>query len=164
MKVIFFHGKESGPWGSKIRYLAQIAKEHGCRVESDDYAGINNPDDRVAKFLKSYSEDGPVVLVGSSMGGYVATVASAAVKPRGLFLMAPAFYMPGYDVQHIQLPDCPLSIVHGWHDDIVPPENSLRFAEEHNASLHLLDSDHRLNSQLAEIGGLFGLFLKGLTS
>ena len=35
-----------------------------------------------------------LILVGSSMGGYVSTVASVSLKPAGLFLMAPAFYMP----------------------------------------------------------------------
>jgi hypothetical protein len=31
-----------------------------------------------------------LVLVGSSMGGYVSTIASQSLKPAGLFLMAPA--------------------------------------------------------------------------
>jgi len=34
MKVYFSHGKESGPWGNKIKRLAAIASEHGCEVGS----------------------------------------------------------------------------------------------------------------------------------
>ena len=30
--VLFAHGKESGPWGSKIKHLAQIADQHGAKV------------------------------------------------------------------------------------------------------------------------------------
>ncbi|HCL11884.1 MAG TPA: alpha/beta hydrolase, partial [Alteromonas sp.] len=33
MKVIFSHGKESGPWGTKIRVLANIAEEMGCQIQ-----------------------------------------------------------------------------------------------------------------------------------
>jgi hypothetical protein len=40
MKVIFSNGKESGPWGTKIRTLADIAKAHGHEVDSIDYTGI----------------------------------------------------------------------------------------------------------------------------
>ncbi len=51
MKVYFSHGKESGPWGTKIKKLATIAKEHGCSVESIDYTDIENPDLRVRHLL-----------------------------------------------------------------------------------------------------------------
>ena len=35
--VIFSHGKESGPWGSKIRALADVAERLGAQVMSVDY-------------------------------------------------------------------------------------------------------------------------------
>ena len=35
MKVIFSHGKESGPWGSKIKAMADMASERGF-----DHVGI----------------------------------------------------------------------------------------------------------------------------
>ena len=37
MKIIFSHGKESGPWGTKIKRLANVAKRLNCSVESIDY-------------------------------------------------------------------------------------------------------------------------------
>ena len=74
MKVIFSHGKESGPWGSKITAMADVAKSLGCEVDSIDYSDTMDADvraDRLIDLLKAEgSED--VVLVGSSMGGYVA--------------------------------------------------------------------------------------------
>jgi hypothetical protein len=36
MKVYFSHGKESGPWGSKIQRLASIASEHGYTLHLID--------------------------------------------------------------------------------------------------------------------------------
>jgi hypothetical protein len=35
--VVFSHGKESGPWGSKIRTLANVAERLGAQVLSVDY-------------------------------------------------------------------------------------------------------------------------------
>ena len=52
MKVIFSHGKESGPWGSKIKRLADVAKAHGLGVESIDYSDTFDPDLRVERLLK----------------------------------------------------------------------------------------------------------------
>ena len=49
MKVYFSHGKESGPWGSKIQKLASIASEHGCTVDSIDYTDLMDPDQRVER-------------------------------------------------------------------------------------------------------------------
>ena len=49
MKVYFSHGKESGPWGTKIRRLAPIAEAAGYRVESIDYTDTMDPDRRAAR-------------------------------------------------------------------------------------------------------------------
>ncbi len=49
MKIIFSHGKESGPWGSKITKLANIGKAQGFNVDSIDYSNIASPDERVNK-------------------------------------------------------------------------------------------------------------------
>ena len=67
--VIFAHGKESGPWGSKIRFLASIAERFGARVISPDYSDLSDPDVRVRRLLDmplNTSESSPLVLVGSS--------------------------------------------------------------------------------------------------
>jgi hypothetical protein len=41
----------------------------------------------------------------------------------------------------------------------VPVENSIRWAREHQATLHLLNSDHRLEDQIEEICRLLQGFL-----
>jgi predicted esterase len=93
------------------------------------------------------------------MGGYVSTVVSQTLKPAGLFLMAPAFYMPGYAVQNPQSGAARTCMVFGWQDEVIPVECGIRFAQAHRAELHLLDGDHRLNSVLPEVGELFARFL-----
>lgn len=47
MKVYFSHGKESGPWGTKIKRLAATAREYNCDVDSIDYTDTFDPDLRV---------------------------------------------------------------------------------------------------------------------
>jgi alpha/beta superfamily hydrolase len=159
--VYFAHGQESGPWGTKIQTLAQIAQAHGLQVESPNYAGMNDPDARVQKLLDLQPADpSGLILVGSSMGAYVATVASQTLKPAGLFLMAPAFYRPGYAHQN-PTPHASLTvIVQGLQDTVIPPETSLRFAREHQTELHLIHGDHRLNDQILTIASLFEDFLR----
>ncbi|HSD71040.1 MAG TPA: alpha/beta hydrolase [Woeseiaceae bacterium] len=159
--VYFSHGQESGPWGTKIRAMAEAAKALGCRVESIDYQGMADPTQRVEKLVaacRAVTE--PLVLVGSSMGGHVATAAARAVNAAGLFVLAPAYYMPGFEVLTPRPPDIPIAIVHGWRDDVVPVENSIRFARECRATLHLLDGDHRLTDNIAEINEYLMQFLR----
>ncbi len=157
---MFSHGKESGPWGSKITAMAAVVRDLGFEVESVDYRGLDDPGDRVRKLIEVGSRRRPpLVLVGSSMGGHVSAAAASRLKPLGLFLLAPAFYMAGYEQFTPQDVDCPTAIVHGWHDDIVPVENSIRWAREHRAALHVLDSDHRLEDQIDPICRLLREFL-----
>ena len=161
--VVFSHGQESGPWGTKIRAMAECVRAMGCEVDSIDYQGIADPTERVEKLVDSCkSVTGPIVLVGSSMGGHVATAAAARVNAAGLFVLAPAYYMPGYEALTPQAPDIPISIVHGWHDDVVPLENSIRFAKKCSATLHIVDGDHRLTGNIDEINHYLTLFINGL--
>ena len=159
--VYFNHGKESGPWGDKITRLADVARGRGFEVVSLDYQGMDDASARVDKLLASDARAAnPLVLAGSSMGSYVAAVASASLKPRGLFLLAPAFYLPNYFPISEPVPHADfVTLVHGWNDDVIPFENSVRYARKFKATLHLVDSDHRLGSQLPLIENLFDGFL-----
>lgn len=161
LTIIFSHGQDGEPWGFKITAMAEVARRHGLRAESIDYRGIGDPAIRVQKLLDfCKSTEGELVLVGSSMGGHVCAAASAHVPARGMFLLAPAFFMQGYE-QFTPVPaQCPIAIVHGWSDDIVPVENSIRYAKMYKAALHVLDSDHRLTASIEEICELLDQFLR----
>lgn len=162
--VVFSHGQESGPWGTKIRSMAETVQALGCRAESIDYRGMADPAARVEKLVASAPAFGrPLILVGSSMGGHVATAAAAAVGAAGLFVLAPAYYMPGYEDRTPPPPDIPLTIVHGWHDDVVPVENSIRYAQGCGATLHLVDGGHRLTENIDEINYYLRRFVALLT-
>lgn len=158
--VIWCHGSLSQPWGAKSKALAEVAESVGLTMEALDFQDQDNPDDRVERLALKLAElDGPVILAGSSMGGYVATAVAKYTEVAGLFLLAPAFYFPGYDL-HVftNLPKA-VSIVHGWDDDVVPVDNSIRFAKQHKANLHLIPDGHRLSDSIESIASLFESFL-----
>lgn len=161
--VIFSHGKESGPRGTKISALSTIARNQGLDIESMDYTDLQDPEARVRRLVARCSgEARPIILVGSSMGGYVATVASRQVKPVGLFLMAPAVYLPGYAETDPMPWAGQTFVVHGWDDEVIPMENAVRFASRTQAQLFLVGDDHSLTGQLPFIEKLFSLFLDRL--
>ncbi len=161
--VVFSHGKESGPWGAKITAMAAAVRGLHCAVESVDYRGMDDPAQRVEKLLAVGRElKGPIALVGSSMGGHVAAAAASRLEAAALFLLAPALYMPGYEKYTPQDVAMPTAIVQGWRDAIVPPDNVIRWAREHRATLHILDSDHRLEDQIGTICTLLRNFLTAL--
>ncbi|MCD2448962.1 alpha/beta hydrolase [Methylicorpusculum oleiharenae] len=163
-KVIYSHGKDSMPWGEKTRAFADVAKRHGYVVESPDYRAQPDPDERVKHLLATdWQEYNSVVLVGSSMGGYISTVASPVIKPKGLFLLAPAFYLPGYQITGFAPVAEAIAVFHGWQDDIVPPEHVWRFCQAYRLRLNLYDADHRLMSVLPELTAEFDRFLAGLS-
>lgn len=158
-RVIFAHGKESGPWGSKIQYLALIAGELGFGVESLNYQGMDDPDERIRHLLWHQLSGSPLVLVGSSMGGYVSAMACRELQPNALFLMAPALYLEGYPGDPEGCPDDTV-VVHGWQDDIVPVDVSIDFARPRRATLHLVEDGHRLKDSLDFLGQCFERQLK----
>ena len=87
--VHFVHGKESGPNGSKIAALAQVARYQGLDVASLDYSHTTDPALRLDQLRKACKDLGQtLLLVGSSMGGWVAAEASgwldAYARPRPL--------------------------------------------------------------------------------
>ena len=161
--VVFSHGQDAGPWGRKISALAEVARAEGYEAHSVDYRGIDEARARVARLVDFCKElTGDLVLVGSSLGGYVAVASASLLHARGVFLMAPALYLQDLPELRAGVLDCPTAVVHGWRDDVVPFEHSVRFAQTYRAALHLLESDHRLHNQVRVIQSLFEYFLIAL--
>lgn len=168
MHLIFSHGHVSSPDSHKIRVLAPLAEAAGYATEAIDYRDLrDDPAGRVERLCARLEElDQPAVLVGSSMGGYVSVAAACRIPVRGLFLLAPAVYLndrypdAGLIEEHYPVRCEAVSVIHGWRDEVIPWHNARRFAEQHRAALHLLDTDHRMADAMATISELFCLFLK----
>ena len=172
--VIFSHGKETGPWGTKIRRLADVAQSAGWQVISVDYAAQTGQLDapaglRLQALLHLLATSLPphsqLALVGSSMGGWVSAQAACHVLPAGLFLLAPAL---GIASCPSQWPDVDSSvdieITHGWADDVIPAQNSITFAQRTSARLHVVADDHRLSQSLDALCISFAAFLARISS
>lgn len=163
--IYFSHGKDSGPDGYKIRYLKQIATEMNIKSVSLDYSFTKDPELRVDYLLKTYNKNEKnVILYGSSMGAYVSTVASEIIRPKALFLCAPAFYLEGYKVQSYKNLNCPVTIIHGKNDTVVPFKNSERFAKNIRCDLHIVNDGHTLSGSEIIISNVFKAFLKKVVS
>jgi predicted esterase len=148
LHVVFSHGKESGPSGTKIDRLTEVARRRGALVDSLDYRADKTPADRVVRLVAhGRGLSAPLVLVGSSLGAYVTLVACRELRARALFLMAPAVFLdaPGYEVSAFGELPRDVVVVHGWRDDVVPADNAIRFARAQRAELTLLDAEHRLS-------------------
>lgn len=158
--IHFMHGKESGPGGSKIAALAAVARARQWQVAALDYTHTASPPARLDQLLEACAAvHGPLLLVGASMGGWVAAQAAARLGAHGVFLLAPALYLPNYPTAAPEVPAARTEIVHGWEDEVIPCEHSIRFARLRACTLHLVQGDHRLNARIPLLCELFDGFL-----
>ena len=108
---------------------------------------------------------GPVMLAGSSFGGFVAVHAAAqdtTGRVERLVLMAPAFDFSGeqgplfeeaaqYDTFNVRLSQ-PIHIFQGRQDDTVLPETVAAWAKGRpNVELHWYDDGHQLGASIEDI-------------
>jgi len=163
--LYILHGRDSSPESRKCLAFSAIARKKGWKVVIPDFTDMASPDARVRKFLDKHGDDerpGKVVIVGSSMGAYVALEASKSIVTDTLLLLAPAIYLPGYDVADpVPVADRTV-LVHGWCDAVVPPSFVVRFADRHKCELHLLDDVHDLGNSVDFLEGLLGSILDRL--
>src|SRR5690625_110008 len=165
--VIFSHGHLSSPQSSKIQALAPMAEKAGFKTLAIDYRDLkDDPVGRAERLVKTIGElPSAPALVGSSMGGWVSMTAAEKLPASGLFLLAPATLLANTQyrgsVPDNYRPKCNHgSIIHGWNDDIIPWQNSLKHASASRAALHPVESDHRLEGALADIKNIFSRFIQ----
>ena len=153
MPVIFCHGLEGGPHGSK--YQALVAA--GLEVVAPDFQGQDLAA-RVATLEPVLRATTDPVLVGSSFGGITALCAAirfveAGGALRGIVLCAPALaiHQPPADAMRLY-PPAPTVIIHGLRDEVVPASVSQGFALAHpEVQLLLVDDEHRLAGSVERI-------------
>lgn len=96
MRCLYLHGFASGPGSSKGRAFAADFARRGVEVECLDLRVPSlehlRPSAMIERVLETIGDRGPVVLIGSSLGGLTAArVAARSPAVQALVLMAPAF-------------------------------------------------------------------------
>jgi predicted alpha/beta-hydrolase family hydrolase len=171
---ILSHGFESGPEATKVAALADVAERLGWSHERPDYTGfdarreiseLGDVEARQAHLLALATvaaKRGPLVLAGSSLGSYVSARVSLQVPVAGLFLMAPPTTMgrlPGLDAARV-----PVSIIHGWDDELIPAQAVVDWAYPRRARLLLVNDSHRLSAHVQASADAFAQLLQSIQS
>ena len=170
---ILSHGFESGPDATKVTALADVAERLGWSHERPDYTDLDAKHEisrvgdvpaRLQRLLdiatRAAAGGGPVVLAGSSLGAYISAIASLQVPTRALFLMVPPLRMgpmPALDAAAV-----PTSVVHAWHDELIPPAGVIEWAQARSARLLLVDDSHRLTAHVDTTARAFAELLQTL--
>jgi hypothetical protein len=144
-RVLFVHGLESSPKGTKARVLAEHFEAWTPEMDTRDFeACVVRQADAVRRFQ-------PDVLVGSSFGGAVAV----ALLQRGLW-RGPTLLLAQAALEQGLRPELPTGarvwIVHGRRDEVVPVASSRRLGRTGSPGLVRLvevDDDHRLSASVA---------------
>lgn len=139
-KVLFLHGLESLPGGTKVQHLRKegyyvlnpllprSSFEESCNI-AQAYVTCGRPD----------------IIVGSSRGGAVAM--NIDTLGARLVLIAPAWtHYPIVDAKF--LPES-TTILHSTHDDVVKIQDSESLATTYGLSLLRCGNDHRMSDDSA---------------
>ena len=169
---ILSHGFESGPDATKVTALAEAAERLGWSHERPDYTDLDARREvselgdvparlqRLLQLAQAAVARGPLVLAGSSLGAWISAQVSLQVPLRGLFLIAPPIW-PG-EKHAMQAAQVPISILHGWHDELIPAQQVVDWAQARNARLLLVDDSHRLSDHVDASADAFAAFLQAL--
>jgi pimeloyl-ACP methyl ester carboxylesterase len=113
----------------------------------EDFSGLLA--ERMDKLTNRLKGKDNLILVGSSYGGCMAALFACRYRTRmrRLILLAPALGHADFSPWYPTPLQSPVTLYHGRHDIVVPPEPTLRIAERlfENLDRHLVDDDHDLH-------------------
>lgn len=144
MNLVFLHGLESTPYGSKYQALRAVWPT----VLAPDTQGVLDLEQRLAIVERELAGLDDLVLVGSSFGGLVAVLFTDRHPERvhGYVLCAPALHR-GHPDAVTRVPAVAV-VLHGRADDIVPIEASRVFCRRFGIELVEVEDDHVLHGSM----------------
>lgn len=174
---ILSHGFESGPDATKVAALAEVAEGSGWTHERPDYTdldakrGISELGDvegrleRLRALARTAAARGPLVMAGSSLGAYISArialeLFDDGLPVKALFMMAPPLTMG--PLPALDAPKIPISIIHGWDDELIPAMAVADWAHSRRARLLMVDDGHRLSTNVQTTADAFAALLTGL--
>ena len=137
-KVVYFHGLESSQGGPKVEFLSSKVP---TLAPSMDYKNFKYKDFK--KLLATITPND--VVIGSSMGGYLADIVSTHIGCRSL-LFNPAFHSRSLEL-HPQIKhgifSPPRVIVLGKEDKVINPQTTKCFIEKYDIIEEVEGMGHR---------------------
>jgi predicted esterase YcpF (UPF0227 family) len=134
--------------------------------------------DCLARIKEEIKNDESVVLIGSSLGGYLAAKTALGNKNvKQIILLNPAIIPLSVDISKIDgMPQKILSdiqdislfknkissdvyILIGLHDEVVPIKWPLEFAMSQNSTIKFIDDDHRFTKKLNKLPQIIDMIL-----
>ena len=137
-KILFLHGLESKPNGTKPRFL----REKGFEV-FNPHLPKSSFEESIKIAQDTVDAEAPDVIVGSSRGGAVAL----CLDPRGakLVLIAPAWKR--FDLSQDKIAPGTSMVLHSTADEIVDYEDSVELTTIAGAHLIPVGNCHRMNDK-----------------
>ena len=149
MMIVFLHGLESGPHGSKYQFLKTLGD-----VLAPDFRACSSLEERVKVAEEATRGMQDLFLVGSSFGGLLAATLYCRYPDRiaGYLLLAPALHLP--EAAAIDKVPQVAAIIHGLHDEIVPIAASRAFRDKFEVPMLTVPDGHRLSNSKEHMLGL----------
>ena len=164
----FIHGYQSSPDGDKATLLKNSLNVIPIRYRycEPEQLEISSCIDEIRKAIGTSSQP---VIIGSSLGGFLAAKIALDLKQSTLILLNPAIIPPDVDVSCIS--DMPQRILEdmkdyllfeqrinariilfiGTNDKVVPNRWGIEFAKAQEAEVHFFYDDHRFSRYLKEL-------------
>mgnify|MGYP002662179703 CR=1 FL=1 len=136
--------------------VAQHHGSHGRHALAHTHARLQ----RLLALAQSAADRGPLVLAGPILGAWIAGRVSLEVPVAGLFLMAPPITMG--PLQALDASPVPISIIHGWDDELIPAQHVVDWAAPRRARLLLVDDSHRLSEHVEASAQAFAQLLQSI--
>ena len=174
--IYYIHGYQSSPESEKGRLFKEKlgaipVKYRDCKPED---LVIKECIDRIKSII---SKDKDIVLIGSSLGGYLAAKVALEIKINGLILLNPAIVPPDASKKDIDLPKRILDemkderlfktklksdifILCATEDKVVPRDWILGFAMAQEAKVMFIKDDHRFSKNMKKLPDIISKIIK----
>ncbi len=166
--LYYIHGYLSSPDGDKGTLFSKQLQAKAIKYRDVPPENLVIAD-CLTRIQEEINDDEQAVLIGSSLGGFLAAKTAQLSSIAKLILINPAIIPPTVDLSTIDdMPDrilqdmqdealflsrisADIDILVGTNDDLVPNEWSVEFAKAQQAKIQFYRDDHRFSNHLSQL-------------
>ena len=147
--TIFIHGQESSSQGNKAVFFQDLFPE---MIIPDFVSDVST---RMSKLNKILTDKKGIIMIGSSLGGLMASLYAFQNQDRmkKLILLAPAINLSDFSPYLSKKLTLPAYIFHGKNDEIIPLSSIQAIVEKvfPDLTFTVMEDDHRLSKTFTSI-------------